>query len=144
MVITYSRPSALNPPSPLKNPEITAVAGLVARRLVSSAVAAARFEARHIQMRRPAFGEPAPVDLLGKRAAFVADDDAGDRLQQDAVLVRYLLRAPHEDAARPIHHVCFDAGGDQPHDLFLQELAIAGAIFVPDHQVHTASPLRRQ
>ena len=42
---------------------------------------------------------------------------------------------PHEDAARPVRHVGFDAGGNQPHDLVVEQLPVTGVIFVPDHQV---------
>ena len=94
-----------------------------------------------LEARQPGahFHQAAPVDLFRQRSPPVADDDARDRLEQNAVLVRYLLRPPHEDAARPIHHVGFDARGDQPHDLVLQQLPVTGAIFVPDHQVHRQS-----
>jgi len=38
--------------------------------------------------------------------------------------------------ARPIDHLGFQAHRHQAQDLVLQHLAIAGAVFVPDHQVH--------
>ena len=76
------------------------------------------------------------VKLFRKRSAAIGDDGACDRLQQNAVLARYLLRRPYEDAARPIDHARLDARGDQSHDLFLQSLPVTGVIFVPDHQVH--------
>ncbi len=56
-------------------------------------------------------------------------------MEQDAVLVRDLLCRTDEDAARSIDHMGFNARGNQPHDLFVEQLAIAGMIFVPDHQV---------
>ena len=65
----------------------------------------------------------------------VGDDDASDGLEQNAILVRYLVARPDEDAAGPVRHVGFDAGGNQSHDLVLQQLPVAGVIFVPDHQV---------
>ena len=89
-----------------------------------------RHEAWHPHLPGTATG-----DLLHEAAAAVADDGAGDGLQQDAVVVRDLFRAPHEDPARAIDDVRFDAGGDQPHDLILQDLAVSAAILVPDHEV---------
>ena len=47
-------------------------------------------------------GGHATVDLVRQRSAAVRDDRACDRLEQDAVLGRNLLRMAHEDAARPI------------------------------------------
>lgn len=61
----------------------------------------------------------ATVDLVRKRAKSVGDDGATDCLEQDAVLARYLVRRPHEDAARSFCHVRFDACGNQSHDLLL-------------------------
>ena len=46
---------------------------------------------------------------------------------------------PNENAARPIHHIGFDARRDQPHDLIVQHLPVTGVIFVPDHEVHGES-----
>ena len=46
---------------------------------------------------------------------------------------------PHEDSAGSVHHVGFDARGDQPHDLILQQLPVPGSIFIPDHQIHAES-----
>ena len=57
-------------------------------------------------------------------------------MDQDAVFIRYLFRRTHEDPARPVYHMRFDARGDQSHDLVMQQLPVAGAILVPDHQVH--------
>ena len=45
----------------------------------------------------------------------------------------------YKDAARSIGHVGFDACGNQPHDLFVEQLPVTGVIFVPDHQVHRQS-----
>ncbi len=117
-------------------------------------VGAARFE-RHRRARRnqpqapgvPARGAPreAPLgnllaaDLLGQRSRLVADHGARDRFEQDAVLVRDLLRAAHENAARSLHHLRLDARGDQSHDLVLEQLPVAGVVLVPDHQIHRQS-----
>ena len=43
-----------------------------------------------------------PVDLFRQRSPAVADDGASDRLEQNAIFVRYLLLRPDEDSARPI------------------------------------------
>ena len=98
-----------------------------------------RREARQIQMRCAHFHQAAPIDLLSQRAALVADDHARDCLHQNAILIRYLFRPPHENSTGFIHHMRFDARGNQSHDLFLQQLAVSGAIFVPHHQVHDQS-----
>ena len=74
-------------------------------------------------------------DLVRQRSAPVGDDGTSDRLEQDAVFVRDLLRRTDEDAARSIDHMRFDARGNQPHDLFMKHLTVTGTIFVPDHQV---------
>ena len=96
---------------------------------------AGRFQAWQFQMRRTQLRRPAPVDLVGERAALVADDDAGNRLKQIAILNRHVLGGAHKNATRPINHMRLYSRGDQAHDLFLQHLPIAAAIFVPDHQV---------
>ena len=46
-----------------------------------------------------------------------------------------MLGNPDEDTARPVRQVGFDPSSNQAHDLILQQLAIAGPIFIPDHQV---------
>jgi hypothetical protein len=56
-------------------------------------------------------------------------------LGAQAILVGYLVHATHENAARPVYDVGFDAGGDQSHDAILQQLAITGFVLVPDHHV---------
>jgi hypothetical protein len=63
----------------------------------------------------------------------------GDRLDQNAVLLRDLVRGSYENAAGSIGHVSFDACGNEPHDLVVEELPVAAVIFVPDHQVHRQS-----
>ena len=79
------------------------------------------------------------VDLVRQHPPAVGDDGAGDRLEQDAFLARYLVRRPYENAARLIRHVGAFACGNEPHDLFLELLPVTGVIFVPDHQVHRQS-----
>ena len=105
-------------------------AGGLATRSRLAAMRARRHEARDLHL-----GRAAAHHLLHEAAATVGDDRARHRLQQDAILVGDLLRAPHEDAARPVHHVRFDAGGDQSHDLVLQHLPVAAAILVPDDEI---------
>ena len=94
-------------------------------------VSPGRRKARHSY-----FHEAPPVDLVRQHPPAVGDDGAGDRLEQDAFLARYLVRRPYENAARLIRHVGSDACGNEPHDLFLELLPVTGMIFVPDHQVH--------
>ena len=60
-------------------------------------------------------------------------------MDQDAVLLRYLVRRSYENAAGSIGHVGFDACGNEPHDLVVEKLPVTGVIFVPDHQVHRQS-----
>ena len=81
----------------------------------------------------------ATVNLLLQRPLAVGDDGASDRLEQDAVLVRDLVRRSDKDAAWSIGHVGFDACGNQSHDLFVEHLPVTGVIFVPDHQIHHES-----
>ena len=82
------------------------------------------------------FRNPATVDLVPQRPPAVGEDGASNRLEQDPVLARYLLAEPQEYAARPIREPGFQARGDQPQDLVLEQLPVTGVIFVPDHQVH--------
>ena len=88
-----------------------------------------------LQTRRRRSGVATAMDLLRQRSAAVGENRAGDCLHQNAVLARYVLRRSYEDAARPVYHAGFDARGDQPHDLVVELLPIAGVILVPDDQV---------
>src|SRR4029077_4935672 len=72
-------------------------------------------QARHGNVHMASTGDP-----VRQRSPPVGDDGASDRLEQNAVLVRYLVKRTDEDAARSIHHVCFEACGNQPHDLFVE------------------------
>ena len=101
---------------------------------VLAAVCAGRRETRNEHFR-----QAATVDLVPQRPPAVDEDGASDRLQQNAVLVRYLVRGSYKDAAWPIGHVGFKARGNQPHDLFVEQLPVTGVIFGPDHQVHGQS-----
>ena len=60
-------------------------------------------------------------------------------MDQDAVLLRDLVRRSYENAAGLIGHVGFDPCGNEPHDLVVEKLPVTGVIFVPDHQVHRQS-----
>ncbi len=132
VVMTYSRPSGVNPPSPLKKSRSwrgnAAVAGGSARR-------------GRVGVRRGTVTSPRPRRLIwsAQRPPAVGEDGPGDRLEKNAVLVRYLVPRSYEDAAGSIGHVGFEARGNQPHDLFVEELPVTGVIFVPDHQVHRQS-----
>ncbi len=75
------------------------------------------------------------VELFRQRAAVVAQNDAGDSLEQGAVFLGNLFRRTDENAARPVDRLAFQAHRDQAEDLVLQGLAITGAILVPDHQI---------
>src|SRR4026209_217017 len=59
-------------------------------------------------------------DLISQRSPPVGKDGASDLFEQYAVLIRYLVNRTDEDTARSIHHVCFEARGNQPHDLFVE------------------------
>ena len=102
----------------------------VARCRRLGAMASGRHEPPHALV-----GQSAPVDLFDQRAAAVGDDDARNRLQQDAVLVGNLLGRAYENAAGAVDGGGFGAGRDQAHDLVLQPLPVAHVIFVPDHQI---------
>ncbi len=80
-------------------------------------------------------GEDPAVHLFQQAPAALGDDDACRRLQQDAVLVRDLLRIADEDSARPVDRVRFGAGRDQPDDLVLEPLSVADVFLVPDHEI---------
>ena len=75
-------------------------------------------------------------NLVRQRSASIGEDYAGHRLLQQAVFDRHLFRRSHEDTTRSIHHIGLDSGRDQPHDLIVQHLTIAGVIFIPNHEVH--------
>ena len=79
------------------------------------------------------------VHLVRQGSPTVGDDGASDRLEEDPVLLRYLVPRSYENAARPIGQIGFDAGGDESHDLVVQQLPVTGVIFVPDHQIHRQS-----
>ena len=54
------------------------------------------------KMRDWHFRRGATVDLVRERSLAVGDDDTRDRLEQNAVLARYLLCGPYKDASRPV------------------------------------------
>ena len=129
VVMTYSRPSGVKPPIPLDR--------IRSRRGDSKAPGVSSCRGR-LGLRRGAraLRRRGSVDLFRQGPPAVAEDDAGDGLEQGAVFLRDLLRRAHEDAARPVHRLGFEAHRHQTQDLVLQHLPIAGAVFVPDHQVH--------
>ena len=91
--------------------------------------------AQRLQARDHGFRLAAAVDLVGQQPVLVAENHPRDRLQQDAVLVRNMVCRAHENAARAIDQAGLDAERDQPGDLVVEQLPIAGVVFVPDHQV---------
>ena len=96
-------------------------------------------DSRGHEARNPNLHGATTGDLFHQTSPAVGDDRARDGLEQDAVLVRDLFRPSHEDPARSVHHMRFDASGDQPHDLILQDLPITAAVLVPDHEIHRQS-----
>ena len=130
--MTYSRPSGVNPPRPLDR---------IRSRRGGSKAAGVSSCRRRPGMRRGTRTRrrTGAVDLFRQGPPAVAEDDAGDGLEQRAVLLRDLLRRAHEDAARAIDHLGFEARRDQAQDLVLQHLPVTGAVLVPDHQVHRQS-----
>ena len=113
IVMTYSRPSGVNPPSPLR--KIRSRSGSSIAAGDSGATAA-----RGWQRRDRGRGSTDPFELLCQRPIAIADDDAGDRLQQDAVLIVDLVGRAHEDAAGLVDPVGVAACSDQLRDLFVQ------------------------
>ena len=111
----YSRPSGVNPPSPLKNVRsrrgaagITR-AGRYARTGASSGARAAPARALATCS--------ASVPRLSLRTARATDCN---RMRSSS---RDLLRRPHEDSARTILHDAIRARRDQAHDLVVQDPA---------------------
>ena len=124
--ITYSRPSGVNPPRPLKKTRSRGAGADV----VAGSIDRVGDEARNLALdRRP------PLDLLGQGLGAVGEDHPRDRLQQHPVFLRQLFAAPHEDPAGLVHPVRFRARGDQAHDPVLQDLPIPGEILVQDDQI---------
>jgi hypothetical protein len=78
----------------------------------------------------------AVINLFRQRSPAVSYDGACDRLEQNTIFVGYLFRVPHENTARSVNDMRFDARGNQTDNLILKQLPVAGAIFVPDHQIH--------
>ncbi len=76
-------------------------------------------------------GVPPARPSLGR----IGEHDAGDRLEQDPLILGKLFGAPHEDPARFVDNVRFGTRVDQPHDLVLQDRPVAREILVHDHQV---------
>ena len=132
VVMMYSRPSGVNPPIPLK--KIRSERGDAA-----TAAGSGRWTRAGGKLRNGDFFGAAAQQLVHQRSAAIRDDGASDRLEQNAVLARYLVPRSHEDAARSICQGGFDPCGNQSRDLVLQNLPVAGVIFVPDQQVHRQS-----
>jgi hypothetical protein len=120
VVMTYSRPSSVNPPMPLDR---------IRSRLRGDDLS--RNQRRHARLQGSRSGE-----LFFQGPPSVAEDDAGDRLEQRAVLFRDLVHRADEDAARAIDRLRLDARRHQAQDLLLERLAVSGTVLVPDHQIH--------
>src|SRR5437867_9809846 len=54
------------------------------------------------QQRYRCFHNAPALDLVRQRSPAIGDDGARDRLDQNAVLVRYLVTRPYKDAAGPV------------------------------------------
>jgi len=135
VVITYSRPSAVKPPNPLKKTKSW-------RGNPAAAGASARWV--RVRERRGMDASTGPRRRSDPQCSpAVSEDGASDRLEQNAILGRDLIRRPDKDTAGPVGHVGFDTCGNQPHDLFVQELPVAGVILIQIIR-STARPLRRQ
>ena len=80
-----------------------------------------------------------PFELLGQRPIAIADDDAGDRLQQDAVPIVDLVGRAHEDATGLVDAVGAAACCDQLRDLLVQREPVTVVVFAEDHQIHHQS-----
>ncbi len=91
------------------------------------------------QARDRRFQRAATVQLALQGTATVGDDSASDRLQEEAILTRYVFHRPYEDAAWPVRQGGLDTGDNQPHDLVLEQLPVTCVILVPYHQVHRQS-----
>ena len=67
--------------------------------------------------------------LRAKRHSLSRSEEAFEicnRLEQDAVLLRYLVGRSYENAARSIGYIGFRACGDEPHDLLMKKLPVTG------------------
>src|SRR4030095_15580569 len=108
--MTYSRPSAAKPPNPLSMRRAgRACASRSADGGGRRSLTARRGIAGSSGTRRRAWSASGARVAGGERRA--------DGLQQRAVFGADLVGGPHEDAARAVDDVGFDARGDEPHDL---------------------------
>ena len=80
-----------------------------------------------------------PFELIRERPVGVADDDAGNRLQQNVVCFGDPVGAAHKQPARFIEVVCVAARQDQLRDLFVQGGRATGLPFAQDHEVDDQS-----
>ena len=80
-----------------------------------------------------------PFELLCQRPVGVADDDAGDRLQQDAVPIVDLAGRAQEDATGLVDAIGAAACGDKLRDLFVQGGPVTVVVLAEDHQIHYQS-----
>ncbi len=73
------------------------------------------------------------MQLLGQRTEPVIEHQPRYRQGQQPVLGGQLLRRTYEDAAGAVEQGRFAAGSNDSHDQFLQLLAVARLVLVPDH-----------
>ena len=129
VVMTYSLPSWVKPPRPLKKARSRGGRCAAAASVGDGACARARARASSAPdaARRSTCSASVP--------AVVGKDHARDRLQQDAILFGHLLAAADEDAAGLVDRCASGLAAIRPDDLILQRLAIARVVFVPDDQI---------
>jgi len=78
-----------------------------------------------------------------QRPPAVGEDRASDRSGTESGPPRYLLAEPQERCRRPFRELGFQARGDQPQNLLLEQLPVTGVILVPD-QPSPPPPFNRQ
>ena len=135
--MTYSRPSAVNPPRPLSKSSAEPPPG---RAPGDRCLRAARWEQWGRQRRSV---RQRPAQLRGQRTITPAEDETGGRLEQCRVVRGHAGRVAEEHAARPVDQFC---RGPVLHQV-LQPAAqfVARAIVVQKDQVRhqpAAAPVR--
>ena len=76
------------------------------------------------------------VELRSQAAESVAENDAGDRLDEELIFLGHLFDIPHEDAAVLIQQLSLRSSVDQADDGVQETLPVAGQRLGPDDQVH--------
>ncbi len=65
--------------------------------------------------------------------------DASHRAQEQLVVGRHDVDAPQKDAARLVHPSLLRSALDQPQQLVLEVLQVAGGVLVEDHEIEHES-----